>query len=53
MAVRMCKVLTLPQGVVCCEFIGGAPRTREAHASVAPYLRKCGNLPISEILAIT
>ena len=46
MSVRMCKVLTLPQGVVWCEFISGAPRTGEARASIARYLRKCGNLPI-------
>ena len=30
----------------------GAPRAREAQASVDPYLRKCGNLPIREILVI-
>ena len=30
-----------------------APREREGRESVAPYLRKCGNLPIQEILVIT
>ena len=44
----------------CLEYINKNPdieligelRAREAHASVAPFLRKCGNLPIWEILVI-
>ena len=31
----------------------GAPPAREARVDGAPYLRKCGNLPIRENLAIT
>ena len=48
---------TIPKGVVGgFEFAAlhsGAPRARYERPSVAPYLRKCGNLPNREILVIT